>query len=128
MNIEFRQRQSTTLITIGIGVLLLVVGFLSFTATGQNGSMMGLGIMGLSIGLWNRSRVMIALRDDHMEMKAAPISARHMILYSDMTGLHELDGKASLETAHGSFKLPLHLMEDGDKYTLLSELGKRIKK
>jgi hypothetical protein len=127
MNHEFRPKQSTTNFTIGMGVVLLVVGFLAMSANG-NPSSVGMGIMVIAMGMWNRSRVIIALRDDHMEMKPAPISSTKMILYSEMTSLDEQGKKASLETSQGTIKLPLHLMEDADVYTLLGELQKRIKK
>lgn len=127
--LEFRQRKSGftgTNTMLIMGSILLVMGLLLISSQG-NPTPLGTGILVICISLWNSSRVLVALRDDHLEMKIAPLSSQQLILYKEIQQITEEGKKTFLQTTQGKkVPLPLNLMEEDQAQTLVKELRKRI--
>jgi len=110
-----------------LSFVMIGFGAISLTVTGGGGLPIGIGVMFLLTTSWKKGRSLITLHEDHLEMKAAPLAARQLILYRDISMLDDSAGpkKVYLLTGGKRVRLPTHALEVPDQHELIAELNKR---
>jgi hypothetical protein len=112
-----------------MAVVMICVGGFMLTVVGAGGILVGVGILLLIMQLWNQGRAVVTLHDDHLEMKVAPLAARHLIRYGDISEIDELGAnKVFLVTGGKRIRLPLAILEPDEQPELLEELRRRSEK
>lgn len=115
-----------TTANIVMAVVMICVGGLTLMLGGVGGILLGVGILLLIMQFWNQGRAVVTLHDDHLEMKTAPLAARHLIRYRDISEIDEQGPKkAFLVTGGKRIHLPLAILEPHEQPELLEELRQR---
>jgi len=101
-------------ITTGMGVLGSLNG-------GTMGIFVVVGILTIVIGFWSEKNPVIVLHEDHLEMKLAPATARHLIRYRDVAEIDNRGPNKIFLVVHGKkIRLPVKVLEPSDLQLVLA--------
>ncbi len=112
-----------------MGIVLVALGLAVMFMTNRGGGLqIGLGAMFIVFHFAFGTKPVVTLHDDYFDMKAAPLAARQLVRYSDITSLDTpRPKKASVITRSGkTIGLPLGILTVNDRESLVSEIRKRI--
>lgn len=105
---------------VAIGLVLLLLGL---TATPLLP-----GLILIVTTRWAQKNPLVRVYDDHIEMKAAVLAAKHLVLFADVTALREeLPKSLRLETRNGkTLAIPVRALRVEDATALAELLRNRL--
>lgn len=106
--------------TVAIGLVLLLLGS---TVTPLLG-----GLIVIFTMRWAQKNPLVRVYDDHVEMKAAMLAAKHFVLFADVHAMRdELPKSLRLETRDGkTLAIPVRALRTEDATTLAELLRTRL--
>lgn len=104
-----------------MGMIMVGMGVLGFFRGGTMGIFVVVGIVTIVMGFWSEKNPVIVLHDDHLEMKLAPATTRHLIRYQNVAEIDERGPNKMFLVVHGkSIRLPVNLLERSDVELVLA--------
>ena len=128
---EFRAARKQVWIYSAIGFLgLTTILVAQIAETGSHPPTTPL-VIGLLMAVWAAMAKPVQVFDDRIELKAAPLAPRRVIEFADIAELDEpkanrLTIRRSWDEAGKGIRVPLHLLEQGDREELLDVLRERV--
>jgi hypothetical protein len=123
---SFYAKPSDTKNKFALGAFFIIIGFLFQFTTGRSFLFIPLGILQIFFANWQKKPI-IKVHNDHFEMKITPIAPKHLILFSDIKEIIEVnEKKALLKTKDKEISVPLKILTIPDGKKLLDLLQLKL--